>query len=142
MSYAGDVTCKDCFSQLQETDSAQLIDVRTMPEWMFVGFPDLSSIGKNLHTIEWQQFPNMGVNSRFVEAVETAFAGIGVGKDSEVFCLCRSGVRSIAAAQALTASGFTKVYNVLEGFEGNHDQQGRRGSVGGWKFHQLPWAQR
>jgi len=63
-------------------------------------------------------------------------------KDAEIYCLCRSGVRSISAAQALTASGFTKAFNVLDGFEGDHNQEGKRGTVAGWKFDQLPWAQR
>lgn len=142
MTYAGDVTCKECFQALQESPSAQLIDVRTMPEWMFVGFPDLQGIGKRLHTIEWQQFPSMGVNTAFVQAVEEAFAQAGLDKTSEVYCLCRSGVRSIAAAQALTQAGFEKAYNVLEGFEGGHDHSGHRGNTGGWKHDQLPWIQK
>lgn len=142
MSYAGDVSCKECFSALQQNQHAQLIDVRTMPEWIFVGVPDLHEIGKQVHTIEWQQFPHMQVNTEFTHKVETVIEDIGADKDAEIYCLCRSGVRSIAAAQALTAAGFTKAYNVLAGFEGDHNHEGRRGTVAGWKFDQLPWAQR
>jgi len=141
MSYAGDVSCEECFETLAANNSAQLIDVRTMPEWMFVGVPDLGSLGKQVHTIEWQQFPTMQVNADFVSAVEQAISENGTDRNAPIFCLCRSGVRSIAAAQALTAAGFVNAYNVLEGFEGNHNEEGRRGAVGGWKFHGLPWSQ-
>lgn len=142
MSYAGDVSCKECFSALQQNQHAQLVDVRTVPEWIFVGTPDLEQLGKQVHTIEWQQFPNMQVNPEFVEKVAMATEAIGADKNAEIYCLCRSGVRSIAAAQALTAAGFTKAYNVLAGFEGDHNHEGRRGTVAGWKFDQLPWGQR
>lgn len=138
MSYAGDVSCKECFSALQQNPSSKLIDVRTMPEWIFVGVPNLSELGKQAYTIEWQQFPSMEVNSGFVGAVEA----IDGDKDAEIYCLCRSGVRSIAAAEALTAAGFSKAFNVLGGFEGDHDNEGKRGRVAGWKFDDLPWAQR
>lgn len=141
MSYAGDVSCEACFEALKASPSSQLIDVRTMPEWMFVGIPDLQSIGKRVHTIEWQQFPTMQVNSAFIDAVDGVMQDLGAGHDDEVYCLCRSGVRSIAAAQALTAAGYSKAYNVLEGFEGHHNQEGQRGGMGGWKFSGLPWAQ-
>ncbi len=138
MSYAGDVSCKECLSALQQKQTSQLIDVRTMPEWMFVGIPDLSELGKQAHTVDWQQFPSMQINAEFVKAVEA----IGGDKDAEIYCLCRSGVRSIAAAQALTAAGFTKAFNVLSGFEGGHNNEGKRGTVSGWKFDGLPWMQR
>lgn len=142
MSYAGDVSCKECFSALQQNQHAQLVDVRSVPEWIFVGVPNLQEIGKQVHTIEWQQFPNMQVNTEFVEKVTMGIESTGADKDAEIYCLCRSGVRSISAAQALTASGFTKAFNVLDGFEGDHNQEGKRGTVAGWKFDQLPWAQR
>jgi len=141
MSYAGDVSCKECFSALQQNEHAQLVDVRTVPEWTFVGVPDLQQIGKQVHTIEWQQFPTMQINTEFTNLVEMNVESAGADKDAEIYCLCRSGVRSIAAAQALTAAGF-KAFNVLAGFEGDHNHEGKRGMVAGWKFDQLPWIQR
>ena len=142
MTYAGDVTCKECFSSLQENKHSQLIDVRTMPEWIFVGVPDLDELGKQVHMVEWQQFPSMQVNAEFVNAVEKNLAETGADKDAEIYCLCRSGVRSIAAAQALTAAGFSKAHNVLAGFEGDHNQERKRGMIAGWKFDELPWKQK
>ena len=54
--------------------------------------------------------------------------------------LCRSGVRSIAAAKRATELGI-EAYNILEGFEGNPDADGHRGQAGGWRFRGLPWKQ-
>lgn len=131
--YKGDLTPLETMERLSSLDNAVLLDVRTMPEWNYVGVPAV----QRLLTVEWQTFPTGEVNPNFVAQVEQA----GVPKDAEVYALCRSGVRSIAAAKALTAAGFTAVYNVLEGFEGDKDASGQRGKVGGWKFHQLPWQQ-
>ena len=54
--------------------------------------------------------------------------------------LCRSGNRSIGSAQAATAAGIGPSYNVLDGFEGNLDENGHRGGTG-WKAVGLPWKQ-
>ena len=131
--YKGDLTPVETMERLRAVDNAVLLDVRTMPEWNYVGVPAV----ERLLTVEWQSFPSGAVNPHFVAQVEQA----GVPKDAEIYAICRSGVRSIAAAEALTAAGFTHAYNVLEGFEGDKDASGHRGNVGGWKFHQLPWRQ-
>ncbi len=131
--YKGDVKPKEAFEQLRANSDAVLVDVRTVPEWNFVGVPAV----ERLLRVEWQKFPTMEVNAAFVEAVEEA----GVSKKAKVFTLCRSGVRSIAAAEALTAAGFEYAYNVLEGFEGDKNEEGHRGTVGGWKVAGLPWHQ-
>jgi sulfur dioxygenase len=54
--------------------------------------------------------------------------------------LCRSGVRSIAAAKCAAQSGI-EAYNILEGFEGDPDENGQRGRRGGWRLRGLPWRQ-
>jgi rhodanese-related sulfurtransferase len=54
--------------------------------------------------------------------------------------LCRSGIRSIAAARRATELGL-EAYNILEGFEGDADEQGHRGRKGGWRLLGLPWRQ-
>ncbi|NNF78385.1 MAG: rhodanese-like domain-containing protein [Rhizobiales bacterium] len=131
--YKGDLTPLETMERLTSSQSAVLLDVRTMPEWNYVGVPAV----ERLLTVEWQTFPSGAVNESFVAQVEQA----GVPKDAEVFAICRSGVRSIAAAKALTAAGYESVYNVLEGFEGDKDSAGHRGNVGGWKHHGLPWTQ-
>jgi rhodanese-related sulfurtransferase len=68
-------------------------------------------------------------------------AAAGVAKDAPVLFLCRSGVRSVAAAEAATAVGYTRAYNILQGFEGNPDGAGHRGAGSGWKVAGLPWRQ-
>ena len=140
-SYAGDVSCQSCWEALSANENAQLIDVRTRAEWSFVGIPNLSSIGKNVILSEWQSFPEMQFNPAFVESVGQQLAQMGIEQDAKLYFLCRSGVRSIAAAQAITASGFVEAYNVVGGFEGGPDQNGHRGNVSGWKFDGLPWQQ-
>jgi rhodanese-related sulfurtransferase len=131
--YKGNVSPAEAFERLQSNDKAWLIDVRTMPEWQFVGFPAVD----RLLRISWQDYPSMRLNPDFVRLVKEA----GVQEDAEVFFICRSGARSAAAAAALTASGFPNCYNVEEGFEGDKDVEGHRATVGGWKVAGLPWVQ-
>jgi rhodanese-related sulfurtransferase len=135
--YAGDLTPQEAWSLLESDPSAILIDVRTQAEWSYVGFVDLSSINKSPLFIEWVTFPEGRINSEFGSQVE----GTNIDKDTPVLFLCRSGVRSIAAAQEVTGHGFTKCFNVLEGFEGDPDGARHRGTVGGWKVRGLPWQQ-
>ncbi|MDF1722365.1 MAG: rhodanese-like domain-containing protein [Minwuia sp.] len=135
--YAGDKSPGDTFATLKADADAVLVDVRTVPEWQFVGVPDLADLAKEALFVEWQAYPEMKINAGFVEAVTAK----GVTPDQTVFLLCRSGVRSKAAAKALTAAGFKACYNILEGFEGNADADGHRGKVGGWKHAGLPWRQ-
>jgi rhodanese-related sulfurtransferase len=66
---------------------------------------------------------------------------MGLGLDTEILCICRSGARSASAATALSMAGFTNCWNVAEGFEGDKNGNGRRGQTNGWKAANLPWAQ-
>ncbi len=141
MSYAGDITCKDCWSVLNQKSDAQLVDVRTSEEWKTIGVPDLSSIGKQVLLAEWQQFPTMQINTLFAEQVSDLLGDAGTSGRSSVLLICRSGARSISAAEALTKAGYECAFNVLEGFEGRPNNNGRRGTVSGWKFDSLPWRQ-
>lgn len=136
MSYAGDVTPEQAWTALRDEPGAVLVDVRTRAEWSYVGLPDLGSIGKEVVLVEWQSFPDGRVNDAFVDELAAA----GIGKEQSVYFLCRSGVRSVSAAEAATAAGWTESRNVLEGFEGPHDAQRHR-AVSGWKVAGLPWVQ-
>ena len=141
MNYGGEVTCQQCWDALESQEKSQLIDVRTIPEWNFVGLPDVSSLGKEVILVEWQQFPTMQVNQNFQDLVSEALESRGVEKDTPVFLICRSGVRSRFAAEAVTALGFSATYNVRGGFEGDADDLAQRGKLSGWKFDELPWRQ-
>lgn len=136
MSYAGDVDPLSSYAALQADEHAVLVDVRTAAEWSYVGVPDLTQIGKRPILVEWQRFPNGALNEVFLEQLREA----GVGKGAPVYFLCRSGVRSAAAARAATAAGLGPAYNVSDGFEGGLDSEGHR-SVTGWKAAGLPWRQ-
>ncbi|MEE3047970.1 MAG: rhodanese-like domain-containing protein [Pseudomonadota bacterium] len=135
--YAGDLSPRESWRLLGEDPRAVLIDVRTQPEWAFVGLPDLGSLGKNILPLSWQVFPAMTVNPDFVGALRAA----GLTEDQPLLFLCRSGVRSAHAAMAATAAGFDQAFNVAEGFEGGVDAAGHRGTVDGWKVAGLPWRQ-
>lgn len=137
MSYAGDVAPSDAWADLDREHGAQLVDVRTRPEWAFVGVPDLSSVGKKVILLPWQDYPAMQVNPNFIAELERAVPD----KSAPVYFLCRSGVRSRAAAIAATEAGYQRCYNVADGFEGALDRERRRGRAAGWKAAGLPWLQ-
>lgn len=136
MSYAGDVTPQEAYDALRSDPQAVLVDVRTRAEWTYVGLPDLDGTGRPVVTVEWVRFPDGAPNLSFLEELRAA----GVGEGTPTYFLCRSGVRSVAAAEAATAAGLGPSYNVLEGFEGPHDAAGHR-AVSGWKVAGLPWRQ-
>ncbi|HEY1410739.1 MAG TPA: rhodanese-like domain-containing protein [Rhodopila sp.] len=122
---------------LQTNENAQLVDVRTDAEWNFVGVPDLGAAGKQAILIPWQTYPTMQRNGSFEDNLRQA----GLTPDHAIFFICRSGARSMAAAVAARAAGFTHVFNVADGFEGPPDTEGHRGGVAGWKADGLPWRQ-
>jgi rhodanese-related sulfurtransferase len=132
-----DVTPTQAWDALIGDPDAQLVDVRTDAEWQYVGIPDLRRAGKQAVLVSWQYFPSGNVNAAFVEELRDA----GVRPDQKVYFLCRSGVRSMAAAQAAQAEGYAQVYNLAQGFEGPHDAEGHRGTIAGWKAEGLPWRQ-
>lgn len=126
--YAGDVTPELAFDWWQ-TGKAVLIDVRTDAEREWVG------LVPGAVPLAWKQWPGMAVNPAFDAALKAA---VPAGKVA--LMLCRSGVRSVAAARRATELG-VEAYNILEGFEGDPDDQAHRGRKGGWRFRGLPWRQ-
>jgi rhodanese-related sulfurtransferase len=135
--YAGDISPQEAWEMLVARQDAVLVDVRSRPEWSFVGVAELGGLSKQPRLIPWQIYPEMLVNGRFVEEV----AASGVSKDTPLLFLCRSGVRSRSAAIAMTAKGYQACYNIAGGFEGDIDQARHRGQVNGWKAAGLPWVQ-
>jgi len=100
--------------------------------------PDLGETGQDPVLIPWQMFPTMQVNGGFVDHMRQA----GLTPENRIYFLCRSGVRSQAAAQAAQGAGFPNAYNIKDGFEGPPDGEGHRGNLAGWKAEGLPWRQR
>jgi rhodanese-related sulfurtransferase len=120
---------------------SQLIDVRTRAEWTYVGIPDLGSIGKRAVLVEWQTFPDQTVDPRFVERLTGELKALDAQSDDDLFFICRSGGRSLAAAKAMAEAGYRACHNVAGGFEGPLDDDRHRGFAGGWKATGLPWLQ-
>ena len=126
--YAGDVS-PQLACQWWQAGEAVLVDVRSDAEREWVGFVP------GAIPLAWKQWPGMAMNPQFDDSLR---ASIPTGK--KVVLLCRSGVRSIAAARRATEIGLA-AYNILEGFEGNPDGHAHRGNTGGWRHHGLPWRQ-
>ena len=130
LSYEGELLPAEAYELLQKAPAAKLVDVRTHAEWDYVGrIPGAVEI-------EWESYPDSKPNPYFVEQLRRQ-----VDPEALVMFICRSGNRSHHAAVAAAAAGYTQSYNVLEGFEGKKDPNGRRNSVGGWRVAGLPWSQ-
>lgn len=125
------------YRRLASDSESLLLDLRSLPEWQLVGVPDLRALGKTPIFLSWQAYPDMAVQPAF----GTALLSEGVGPDTPLYLLCRTGDRAPVAAQALATSGFTALHPIADGFEGPPDQQGRRGRLAGWKAEGLPWVQ-
>jgi len=136
-----DVPVAETWARLQNDKAAVLIDVRTKAEWTFVGVPDLSALGRQVLTLEWQTFPDGRVDPAFVERLSGMLERTGTAKDTDLFFICRSGSRSRMAAEAMGAAGYRRCHNVADGFEGPLDAGRQRGKVAGWKAAGLPWVQ-
>jgi rhodanese-related sulfurtransferase len=132
------VSPREVFEALRSDQQARLVDVRTDAEWAFVGLPDLSETGQDPVLIPWQVYPTMQVNGAFADHLRQA----GLTPENKIYFLCRSGVRSVAAARAAAAAGYAQVFNIADGFEGPPNEDGHRGTISGWKADSLPWQQR
>lgn len=139
---------KDALARVSGPEAAKIlfIDVRTPQEAMFVGMASL--VDANIPYMvmpelpEWDGKKNvykLVQNSGFLTAVTAKLEAKGMTKNDMVILMCRSGDRSATAANLLAKDGFTQVYSVLEGFEGDMSKEGRR-AVNGWKNDGLPWS--
>jgi len=128
LPYAGALLPSEAHELMQS--GAKLVDVRTKPELLYVG-----RIPGSL-AVEWQTYPGSMPNPEFIGELAAS-----TGKDDAVMFICRSGARSHGAAESAMRAGWKETYNVLEGFEGDKDDQGHRNSVGGWRKAGLPWTQ-
>jgi rhodanese-related sulfurtransferase len=126
--YAGDISPQLAWAWLQSGE-AVLVDVRSDAERAWVGYVP------GAVALAWKQWPAMTLNPDFDEGLKAA-----VLPGKKAVLLCRSGIRSIAAARRGTELG-VEAYNILEGFEGDADAQGQRGHLGGWRYQGLPWQQ-
>ncbi len=129
----GEVTPPQAWELLQSNPDAILLDVRSSMEFQYVGHPVGAVHVPLMEPPAWQADPE------FVARVRERLGG--GAEQRPILALCRSGKRSEAAALALAADGFSEVYNIIEGFEGDLDEQRQRNNRNGWRFHGLPWEQ-
>jgi len=132
------LTPVQAYELMQEVPSALLIDIRSNMEYLFVGHP------KGAIHIPWIDEPDWEVNPNFVKEIRQLILGGACeqGQSSPpIMLICRSGKRSVDAGNALLKAGLHNVCQVDEGFEGDRDENYHRGSLGGWRFHGLPWEQ-
>ncbi|MCU0774316.1 MAG: rhodanese-like domain-containing protein [Ideonella sp.] len=126
------LTPKEAWDYLQARPDALFLDVRMEIEYLYVGHPP------GVVHIPWYEYPDMQPDpAGFAERVRRE-AG---STERPVVLICRSGRRTVEAGEALEAAGFGEVVNVLHGFEGDLDAEDHRGTVNGWRFEGLPWAQ-
>ena len=129
-AYQGELTPQEASDLLRLAPGAKIVDVRTRAEWDWVGRV------AGAVEIEWNQYPGGVRNPNFVAELKRQ-----VDPEALVMFLCRSGVRSVAAATAATEAGYNSCFNILEGFEGDKDANGHRNNIGGWRKAGLPWIQ-
>lgn len=133
------LTPKEAHEFILGDPRAVLIDVRSNMEFLFIGHP-VGAIN-----VAWIDEPDWIVNPHFAAEVRKVLLG-GLSHSTEtgsapVVLICRSGKRSLEAGELLLTEGFTDVYNVLEGFEGELDDSHQRSTLGGWRFDGMPWEQ-
>jgi len=122
---------------LNSNEPAVLLDVRSKVEFDYVGHPS------GAVNVPWQEAPEWSVDPEFVDKVRVRLRELAQRppEDITVLTLCRSGKRSLDAGIRLAESGFKRVLNIAEGFEGDLDEKKHRGTINGWRFYNLPWEQ-
>jgi rhodanese-related sulfurtransferase len=121
----------------QDPARVHILDVRTLGEYVFVGHPPMAVNIPLLFLkpgITLMNRPVMAANENFVAQVMERFR-----KTDTILAICRSGGRSAAAVNTLAKAGFTAVYTITDGFEGDRDNNGER-TVNGWKNSGAPWT--
>ena len=128
---------KKAYELLQSDSTANLIDIRSSMEYLFVGHP----VGAT--HIAWIDDPDWSINPNFVDEITQVASKKGADnpQHNPLILICRSGVRTLQAAEILIEAGFTHIIHIHEGFEGDRDDNFQRSTVGGWRFHGLPWEQ-
>jgi len=136
-----DITSSEAFLMLKKDSDSNLVDVRTEKEIFSVGFPDLDSIGKTVSFIEWNQSFFSNSSKSFLDKFREKF---GIGIKGNFMFICKSGIRSNFAALTVEESynsgnDVIRLFNIVDGFEGNTASQEMHNKKNGWKFLGLPW---
>lgn len=134
------ITPKEAYALIEDEPKTLFVDVRSHMEYLFIGHP------RGAVNIPWIDEPDWNINPNFVRELRQLTLGglvhMDVGlQDVPVLLICRSGKRSLEAGALLIHEGFHRVYSVIDGFEGELDDEHHRSTLGGWRFERLPWEQ-
>ena len=133
LPYAGAVTPTEAYDLISTNPRVKLVDVRSNAERDWVGrviVPEPQHLA-----VQWATYPGSVPNPDFMAQLRQV-----AEPDDVLLFLCRSGVRSRHAAKLATEQGYANCFDILEGFEGDKNQDGHRKTVGGWCVAGLPWA--
>lgn len=130
-------TPKDAFEMLKNQKNSFLVDVRTNEEFNFVGMVDASNFENRILLNPWQILPQMQLNPNFAKNLTSQ-----IPFDCNLFFICKTGGRSAQSAEFAFGLGYQNCYNVVNGFEGDLNDDSQRGKINGWKASNLPWRQR
>ena len=134
-----EITPPEAWKILQAGENAVVLDVRSTMEYQYVGHPVDAVHVPLKEPPSWETDPEfVGKVRRSLNEVRGNVENV---EDITILSICRSGQRSLVAAELLAADGFKDVYNILEGFEGVKDGENHRNTVNGWRVHKLPWEQ-
>jgi rhodanese-related sulfurtransferase len=133
------ISPKQAMDMIDNEHNVVFVDVRSEMEFLFIGHP-VGAVN-----IPWIEEPEWEINPHFVRDIRKLILGGVICSDESqcapVILICRSGKRSAEAGQVLVDAGFSRVYNINTGFEGDLDDNHQRSTLGGWRFDGLPWEQ-
>ena len=136
MSYKRNLLPKMAMDRLKENPEAVLIDVRTLAEHKYVGYPENSIL------IPWFDEPDLKSHPEaFYESVLNELGDRNEVLNTELIFICSSGYRTNEALKCLQSNGFTCLSHVASGFEGDLDENDQRGNLNGWRYDDMPWSQ-
>ena len=132
------ITASAAWRWLQSDSTIRLIDIRSTPEFLFVGHPVGAVHVPYIDEPDWEPNPCFTTQVRDLLPV---VADQKVKREGFIFLICRSGERSKAAGQVLIEAGVDNVFSIIDGFEGPLNEQDHRSGISGWRYDGLPWAQ-
>lgn len=131
-------------------EKALFVDIRTRAEISYLGMPSVA----DAHIPAFEHPPNaawddkssrfkMEANADFEPELARRLAARQLSKSDVVILICRSGDRTTRAVNFLAEQGYSKVYSVIDGFEGDAVAEGPQAGqrvLNGWKNAGLPWT--
>lgn len=138
-------TSKEAYAMWQKSpEEIKILDCRTPEEYIFVGHaPMANNIPLRFMSYTWDTTKNnyvMRDNPDFVSETKKRFK-----VTDTILIMCRFGGRSAVSVNTLAKAGFKRVYNIIDGFEGDpiNDSESYfdgKHMKNGWKNSGAPWT--